>query len=168
MGDIFNEQLVKRNQNSKDQVKKGLIIAGGVVVVVVGAMIPFLSFIMLPIALVVAWLVLFLLKRFNLEYEYIFTSGELDIDKIINRNKRKRVLSINVKDIELMAPVNRKEFERDLSKFNKLYDCGSGQVTSDSYAALFNYKNEKAKLIFEPNEKLLKAIRHYIPRQLKM
>ena len=34
--------------------------------------------------------------RFNIEYEYIVTNGTMDIDKIISKSSRKRVLSFEL------------------------------------------------------------------------
>ena len=40
-----------------------------------------------------------LAKKLEIEYEYTFTNGELDIDKIIAQRKRKRLISFNVNQI---------------------------------------------------------------------
>ena len=44
----------------------------------------------------------FLFRRLDLEYEYLYVNGDLDIDKIMGKQKRKRVFSMNVNDLELL------------------------------------------------------------------
>ena len=39
----------------------------------------------------------------NLEFEYAATNGDLTVDKIIHRRKRKRVINLDSKDIETMG-----------------------------------------------------------------
>lgn len=45
-----------------------------------------------------------LLGNFNIEYEYILTNNDLDIDKVIGKRKRKRMISLDVSTAEAFAP----------------------------------------------------------------
>ncbi len=58
--DIFNEQLVKRESNSKDQLKKGGIVFAAVVVFLL--VLTFASIVLVPVLLVEVILVRFFLK----------------------------------------------------------------------------------------------------------
>ena len=104
----------------------------------------------------------------NIEYEYAFTNGELDIDKIMSKSKRKRILTVSVKDFEVMAHVEDKVHAYELNGFEKILDFSSGEIKENTYAAIFMHNNQKVKMIFEPNEEILKGIFYLIPRKLYM
>ena len=54
-----------------------------------------------------------LCTRFNLEYEYIVTNGTMDIDKIINKSSRKRILSFELATVSKNRKVqSRTAFRR--------------------------------------------------------
>ncbi|MCT4686441.1 DUF6106 family protein [Vallitalea sp.] len=166
MGDIFNEQLVKKSNSLKDNLMRVAIIIGAIVLIMVCSIIPILVGFLIPIAMVLIFGAIFLMRRLNVEFEYIFTSGDLDIDKIFNKNKRKKFISIDVRKIEIMAPVNSKDYASQLSNYEKVIDCSSGTNSNNTYAAMIVRNGKREKLILEPNEKMLKAIKKYIPRKI--
>lgn len=163
--DIFNEQLVKRALNTKSLMVRVGIVGGAITVLLLVSMI--LPMILLPAILVIGFIAWFLIKRTNLEFEYILTNYELDIVKIINKLKRKKGISIDVKKFSIVAPMIKKEYEADLSKFDKVLDYSSGVINENTYAAMYNKDGKRFKLIFEPNEKMLKSIRMYCPSAIK-
>lgn len=166
MGDIFNEQLVEKSNSLKDNLIRVAIIIGAIVLIMVCSMVPVLVGFLIPIALVIIFGAVFLMRRLNVEFEYIFTSGDLDIDKIFNKNKRKKFISIDVRKIEIMVPVNSKDHASELSNYEKVIDCSSGTNNNNTYAAMIVRNGKREKLILEPNEKMLKAIKKYIPRKI--
>jgi len=65
-----------------------------------------------------------------------------------------------------MAHVEDNNHTHEFDGFEKTLDYSSGEAGENTYAALFNYNNQKVKMIFEPNEAILKGIFYYIPRKL--
>jgi len=106
MGDVFKEQLVAKKRTIKDYILVILIML--VAIVLLLFVIPMLgTFSLLAVALILFgtyWLI----QRFDIEYEYILTNDELDVDKIIGKSKRKKLLTVSVKEFEIMAHVNGK------------------------------------------------------------
>lgn len=100
--------------------------------------------------------------RFNVEYEYIVTNGTMDIDKIINKSSRKRVLSFE------LATVSR------LEKFNQglLSSVNSKEIVTacnlnDTEAYLMVSSTEgkgTSYLIFAPDERVRGAIVKFVPK----
>ncbi|MBN2221630.1 MAG: hypothetical protein JW708_05425 [Vallitaleaceae bacterium] len=167
--DVFKEQLVKKKGNSKDLLaKSGLVLAGVVLIFALG-FIPVIGELGLyPILFaVIIWLEFIFLRRFNVEFEYVFTNGELDIDKIYNRSKRKHALSVDVKSFTVMVNMKMNNAKGEMGDFSKTLDFSSGEVNENTYAAIFEDNGIKTRLIFEPNETLFDAIRTYIPRKIK-
>jgi len=167
MNDVFNEQLVARGGSQKDLLKKIGISVVGALIVCVSMNIPQVAtFIPMILIAVVAGIV-FLFRRYNIEYEYVFTNGDLDIDRIINKSRRKSALSVNVRSFVTMVPVTNKDYEREVSNYTKLMDFSSGTVKDNTYAVIFEKDKNRVKMIFEPDEQMFKAIRSYIPRVIK-
>lgn len=167
--DVFKEQLVKKKGNSKDLLAKSGIVLAGVILIFVFGFIPIIGELGLyPILFaLVIWIEFLILRRFNIEFEYVFTNGELDIDKIYNRSKRKHAISVDVKNINIMVNMKLPNAKNELGEYTKTLDFSSGEVNENTYAAIFDDNGVKTKLVFEPNETLFDAIRTYIPRKIK-
>ena len=115
--DVFIEHLVKKRPTGADTAKKiGLVLA---VVVILAACILFMP----PQFLTLSFLILcgacygayWLISGMNIEYEYILTNGEIDVDKIIAQRKRKRLITVNVKTFEAFRPYKAAQHARALS-----------------------------------------------------
>jgi hypothetical protein len=110
------------------------------------------------ITLAVGFGAFYLMGFLKVEYEYIFTNGELDIDVIYNRSRRKRMFSSHVNKFEIMAHVQDMNQAGSFNSAQVTHDYSSGQVGADTYAFLVSKDGKQQKIIFEPNEKMLKAI----------
>ncbi len=165
MGDIYKEQIVKKKPSTADMLKRvGLVLAVVIIFLACVLILPSMAFIVAAAAGFGAYL---LMGMLNVEYEYIFTNGELDIDIIYSKTRRKRVYSGSVKDFEIMAHVEDKMHVHEFSNINETKDYSSGVVNANTYAFMTNYKSKHIKVIFEPNEMMLKAIATVIsPRKL--
>lgn len=107
--DRFSEQLIKKESDGKDMMIRGLIIAGEILVIFLLVMFCLL-FQLQPIMLCVAlfigsiWGVKYLMEGTIIEYEYIVTNDDLDIDKIIGMRKRKRLITVSLRTVTEIAP----------------------------------------------------------------
>lgn len=165
MGDVFKEQIVKKKPTTMDMMKRvGLVAAVIVIFLVASVFIGQFAFVLTVVAGFCAYLVINML---NVEYEYIFTNGELDIDIIYNRTRRKRLFSGSVSDFEIMAHLDDKDHAGEFASANETKNYASGTVTEQTYAFLTVYKGKRLKVIIEPNEMMLKAISGVLtPRKL--
>lgn len=163
--DVFKEQLVARKSNAKDLVKKVGVVLGAIVLLLVGAM--FVPSIAIFLALGLGWVAFVIIRRFNLEFEYIFTNGELDIDKIFNKLKRKHALTVDVRSFVVMIQMNNPSLKSEIGNITKVLDYSAGEVTDSTYAAVYEDDGQRIQLIFDPNEAIVKAIKMYIPRKIK-
>ena len=85
MSDLYTEEIVKKEKTMKDTVIRVLLIAGTAVAVLSLMVLGWLSIILI-IAFAVADY--FVLPTLELEYEYLYVNGEIDIDKIMSKQKR--------------------------------------------------------------------------------
>ena len=85
MDDFYTEQLIKKQAGSKDTLKKVVLIVLTVLSVLLIFTIP--VGIIFLVVMIVADVLVF--SNMNVEYEYVFVNGDLDIDKIMNKSRRK-------------------------------------------------------------------------------
>ena len=156
--DTYSEQLVTKKKNQNDSMKKLIIFLTAIILC------GFLVFALLAVAALAA--VIFgaykLISGFNIEYEYSITNGEIDIDKIIAKRKRVHMLTAEVKSFTAFG------------KYESVNDSFSGTTVkadgADEEAFFAEFKSEdygETRLIFSPDEKFMKCIKLYLPRNIK-
>ncbi|MBP3854603.1 MAG: hypothetical protein IK990_03180 [Ruminiclostridium sp.] len=99
--DRFSEQLVTKQSTGKDMFLRGLLVAAGILLV--GAIIFFLTglgamMVAIVLSAAVIWGLVWLLQGTFTEYEYIVTNDDLDIDKITGKRKRKRLITLSLRE----------------------------------------------------------------------
>ena len=160
MNDYYTEQMVKKQTDMKDMLIKAVLIAATIV--------SFLIILMYPVGLLLPILMIaldiFLFGRLKVEYEYLFVNGELDIDKIMNKAKRKKQFSMNVADMELLAPADAVELRQFQNV--KTYDFSSRTGQSKVYAMIVSGQGEKKKILFEPNDTIIEGFYMLAPRKV--
>mgnify|MGYP000713262603 CR=1 FL=1 len=105
----------------------------------------------------------------RIEYDYTFTNGILDVAKIINNNKRKKMLTADIREFEIIAPISDEGFQRALAnrdikkKYHFFLNRGGGL-----YYGIFNHEGVKSLIVFEPSQELLKLFKLYNSRNVKI
>ncbi|MBQ4627592.1 MAG: hypothetical protein IJB44_00800 [Clostridia bacterium] len=173
INDVFYEQLYARKKTVKEYVIQALIF----LVTIALSMASFTfcityikGFGLIMGTLCIAVLVYFgykLFMKLDVEYEYIYLNGEIDIDKIICRSERSRLVSAKSVDFEQFGEYNEETKAKvDAYPVNKRFDVRSN--TSDKlYYAIFNHREyKKTLLIFEPEERILEDMRRHIQRSV--
>ena len=171
MMDSFAEQLVVREDTSADKMKKIGIYVGGIALTVILAGIAILnlgslmSFVLLILACGTGYGTYFLGIGTYVEYEYTFTNGELDVDKIIGKRKRVELLSADVRKFTAFG-----KYTEDLPDSPDLTTViSSDNIASHEYYADFECeKYGKTRLIFAPDERILEYITQSLPYALRM
>ena len=104
----------------------------------------------------------------DLEFEYLYVNGELDIDKIMSKVKRKRVGSFDISKAEMVAPVKSHELDYyRQSKDLKVVDCSSGDDHANVYGMVIKDEKGMKLVLFEPNQEILNDMRRIAPRKVK-
>ena len=104
----------------------------------------------------------------KLEYEYIFTSGDLDIDVLIGNYKRKTRMSLSMENITLVAPENSYELDGYRRNQNShRYDFSANNVMQTNYVIIGNWNNQQIYVKFTPNEQILDAMFRTSPNKVR-
>lgn len=164
MKDVYIEWMVKKERSFVDKLVRTLCV---VALVICGLLFALTANIVLFIAtIVVALFTYFAFTYTNVEYEYIYVTGEFSIDRILSRAKRKRIERFDVERIEIVAPLNSDKLGGYAHKKYREYDYTSGVKTQNSH--IFVMYCEGKKILFEPNRELVEALRNTLPHKVHM
>ena len=174
--DVFIEYMVKKQNTAKDIVLKLLCVLGAVVLLAValfaiplaaqlgqiGQLITMIAPLIGVGGVFGAW---YLITSMNVEYEYILTNGEMDVDKIVARRRRKRMITVNARKFEAFGPYKPQEHTgKDYA--GRVYACVSSEDPGNYYAVFNHATLGKTLLVFTPNDRVLDGLRGFIPRQV--
>ncbi|MGN0480778.1 MAG: DUF6106 family protein [Lachnospiraceae bacterium] len=159
--DISIEQIIKIKQPEKAKVFKILMI----IACCVSAIFIIYAIGILSLAIMVV-LTVFMFRYYDAEYEYIFVDKSMDIDRIMARSSRKRMGSYDFSKLEIMAYAGHGKLETYERMNCKTYNYASGYNPDKEYIVYINNNNEMIKLIIEPNDKIIDAIKRIDTRKV--
>jgi hypothetical protein len=162
------EKIVVKRKTFKDNLIVAGIILGTFIAIVAVLNVPIIAKLGMGLFLAAGFIYLAyrLITARNVEFEYVVTNGELDIDKIVSKRKRKRVFSASCKEFDILAKVKSSNFNHNVQEIKKRIDASSSLDSPDAYFATLNYKGEKTVIIFEPDERMLNNFKIFIPRKM--
>ena len=162
LSDVFVEQIVKKRFGPKDYAVTVFTVLAGLAVVALSFLVPALGVLILVLAVAGVY---YVVSSRKLEFEYSVTNGDITIDKIINRRRRKGVIRTDAQYIEEIGKYDPRRLEnrRGYAKiFVSEYDDGRGGW----YFCAHDPKRGNVFVIFNPNERVLRSIKTFLPRQV--
>ena len=169
--DNFAEQLVKKNETSSDKTRRVMVIVVGALLTLTLAALailqlrnPILSLLGLALAAAAGYGTYHYVQNTYVEYEYTFTNGELDVDKIIAKKKRREMLSTNIRQLTDFGKYDDGMEESD----DMTVIMATDNIASHEYYADFTDETVgSARLIFAPDERMLENIKKALPARLR-
>lgn len=167
MAEVFKEYLIKQKKSSKDLLAQVGLIVGAFILCAIAFL--FGGEFIGPLLIIgILYGTYFLFCRFSREYEYILTNNELDIDVIYNRNTRKRVITIDIRKIDVMASITD---ERQAHAFNrqglKLINASDNTNDENTYAIITDTDHfGNCKILITPNSTLLEELYKQAPNKV--
>ncbi len=171
--DCFIEYMIKQKKTPATLIKKILIYFAAVIislmVMIVMMIFPSMFIGLIPMAILIIFYAAYRISSsFDVEFEYILTNGELDVDKITHKKSRKRLMTIHCKSfIEFEKYSANDAKSGNDGEFAKIIDASAKSETYDDYYAVFYKNGQKIKLIFNPTQKMIEMFKLYAPRVVK-
>lgn len=163
--DNICEQNVQKMRTKGDKAKVAAILIGFALLssaIVYFSLITGLWFFILGAVGIMA-LALRLAGNVEIEYEYIITNNEMDIDKIIGRRKRRRMITVDLsKSTEFSGYPPQDEAKRDVTVY-----ASSGLAQDAHYLLTEHSDYGTVMVIFNPNEKIREAMTQEFPKALR-
>ena len=161
MNEVYYEILVARKKDPKLQMGQivTVLLAG---VCAVAVLFGFIYGILL--APIFGLMCYFLIIRNKVEYEYLYVDKELQIDRITNQSKRKKLETLDLNQLEILAPIRSHELDSYRKRAGALLDYSSGEEVNDPQKYMLVIGDKK--VVFEPTPELVQTIRMFAPRKV--
>ena len=183
MNDVYMEYIIKHKKDSRAKAATIAVYAGaGLLTIVLCMLIMFgayalagtgISQFAFSIGLVLIafmwYFAVFLAKKFDIEYEYILTNSSMDIDKIMSKSQRKRVIAFDFTEIEICANIKDDAHNAAYKRENanlKVYDLTGSIDDGGVYFVDFSNEGVRSRVLFQPTSKMIEAIRKFNPRNI--
>ena len=161
MNETYVECLVARKSSGIMSFLKILLIMLTVVFVLVGMVfVPGLL-----VAIVTGIGAYFAYMNADVEYEYLYLDKEITVDKIMAKTRRKRVLTIDVNKIEILAPEKSYQLDSYRNRQVKATDFSAGHDLPDQKLYVMFYEGSQ-KYLLNLTEDFAKTVKGIIPRKV--
>lgn len=170
--DTFIEYLVVKKIDTLDKIKIALLtvamVLAFILVILVVSNITVIAFLGIFLEMGVIYGYWLLVTSFKIEFEYALTNGELDVDKIISKRKRKRLITVKIREVDIMAPVLGHEDNEFLKQnFKTVIDASSSPLSPNAFfISTHNAKLGLTKLIFEPDQRIIDVCKSTASRKV--
>ena len=170
--DAYLEQIVKRRKTPKDFLIKVAMIMSIFAVLALGVVVGILVnyyFIIIGffLSLFEIYLCWYVVTGRNIEYEYTVTNNNLQIDKIMNKSRRKELLSIDIKKIEGIEKLG--EGRLNENRCDKVMWLGTYEDDESQYRFVVQTNRYgKVMVVFAPNKKILDAVKLHLKPEVKI
>ena len=163
--DHYNEQLIQKQTEPKDIMTRILIAIGAAIVIAVCVFTAFM-FGFLPLIVIAGgavYLAYLLFSGTFVEYEYIVTNNDLDIDKITGRRKRKRLVTVKLNTVKQWGEYTGTE-GRDVNATVMASDASGYDAW---YLIADHSKLGKLMVVFTPSQQTITNINFGVPYAAK-
>ena len=118
-----------------------------------------IAFMFMPLILIASgFAVYYIIKYSKIEFEYILVNDELDIDKIMGKSKRKKLVTVKKSDIlsfDKVASSNYQVYKKQTNNFIKAVSNPNSE--ENYYIALSD--NRKTLIVLDRNDSIYRALR---------
>ena len=161
MNEVYFEIMVKKQIPPFRKILTLVSLILAVFFIVLGIMGIFAA-LFLGLVCAAAWYFLNLYQ--TVEYEYLYVDKELQIDRILGKTKRKRMETLDMSRLEVLAP--EKSHQWDSYRVKKLtkkdYSSGNPENSKNVYVLVISGN----VVYFEPTLELVKTIQMIAPRKV--
>ena len=164
MESSYTETDVEKRATAKE---KGLVFLMGFGIAVSFFLMLAVSgyFLLLMFALI-ALMVYMTPRLMNVMYEYVFIDGQLDFEKIFAKSARKKIYTVDFDKVDICAPENSHALDGYRHNGVEVKDFTSLEPGRNVFCLVVTEGERHTLVRFEPDEKLLKAMKQKSPRKI--
>lgn len=163
MNESYKELLVKKGKGAKET----LIRIACVIPTVLIGLLTLLTGNIILFIVVTALGVLdyFVFQWTDIEFEYLYLDKEISVDKIMAKTRRKKLTTISVDKIEIMAPVKSYQLDSYRNRQAKVMDLSAGHDLPDQKLYWVFYEGNQ-KILMNLTEDFAKTVKGIAPRKV--
>ena len=164
MDGLYAEARAKKKVTTKDNLIKIFLVGGMIGCFTIG----FFSAVMIffIFGLIFMGVGYFVLPKLAIEYEYVFCDGQVDFDRISGGAKRKTMLRVDFEKLVVIAPKNSHALDGYRHNGVTVKDFSSLEEKARVYGMVISGGEKPTIIYFEPNEKMLTAMKQKAPRKI--
>lgn len=163
MNDSYKELLVKKEKGMKDKLLRVVCLIPTI----------FLGFLTLLTGNIIVFIVTiafgvldyFVFQWTDIEYEYLYLDKEINIDKIMAKNRRKRVAALSIEKMEILAPEKSHELDSYRNRNVKAADYSAGTDLPGQKLYVMFYEGNQ-KYLMNLDEDFAKTVKGIAPRKV--
>lgn len=131
------------------------------------ALTPMLGIFGMVILVVAVGATYFVFRNSQQEFEYLYVSNQLTIDRIYGRIKRKKAWEGSMDQVQIVAPTGSTEAkDHEMGSNMKVLDFSSRDPQIKTFTLISHSGGNVTKIIFEPDAKLLRCMKMTAPRKI--
>ena len=107
----------------------------------------------------------FVFQWTDIEFEYLYVDKEISVDKIMAKTRRKKLLTIDVNKIEIMAPEKSHQLDSYRNRQTKVTDLSAGHDLPEEKLYWIYYEGSQ-KYLMNLTEDFANIIKGIAPRKV--
>lgn len=141
--DVHVENFASRRPSTAMLFIRVLLIVLGVICVI-----PFGLYLWpLIIALGLFILAWFVGTRTQIDFDYSYTNGTIEIDRVFTKSSRKKYLTFSMSDVITVARLDSDYLRAYQGRGMKVYDCTSQNGKDNVYAVVFRFNKQNEEIV---------------------
>lgn len=117
----------------------------------------------LPLSIVLCAVLCFVAYKiycsFDIEWEYTLVDNEIRFSKIINKSRRRDIVTVSISKADVIANINDSEHNNLIRSVNKKYNFTSQTHNNYYFIISQSDKKERVCVFFEPSDEMLENFR---------
>ena len=164
--DTFIEQIVKKRKDGKEWTIIAAVIFGVLLILMLGFLFgAYISFLMPFVLLGAGYGAWYLISAQNKEYEYCVTNGDIDVDLIIARSRRKRIVSVSGRKVESLLPYTP---ELPVAGYQRIVVAAPSLQEEGLWYFTYHSKKGHTLVVFQPEQRVLNALYSGLQKLVQM
>ena len=165
--DAFFEQILKKKKGPLEWfLMVGVLLAAVLLAVLAFFFYPYIGGVFIIVLAGIGYGAWWLITNQNVEYEYCVTNGDMDIDQITARRKRKRLVSVPGRKIESLQPYDP---TAPVGKYDRRVMVASSLKAEGLWCFTYHSKkNGHTFVVFQPDDRILRAFYGGLPKLVQM
>lgn len=164
MAEAYRELLILRKENIRDKVL-GITMVVLAAVSAIGAFFNLFSLIGIPVFGILSYVLYF--RKMTVEYEYVYMDKELRIDRIYNQSKRKRVDTLDLNKMEILAKPDSNLLDSYSNRSVEVSDYSTNSEDTEELATYEMYYDGKRKLILSLDRQMIDMMKTTLSYKMK-
>ncbi len=159
MGDVFTELVVERKPQATDSLMKAALIAGAVLFAFAGL---FFSPVCMAGVLLMFGIMYFVFPRLQVEYEYSYVNGVVDIAAVYSKQSRKELTEVNLTEAACVAPLHSHHLD-SYGETYRVVDYSAKDASKKPYVAVEGGEKSR-KVLLQLDDVMINDLKYRIPR----